>query len=186
MFGKQTDIELIRGVLQDNNARAFETLMRRYTPSVYSAALRLMKDEDNAAEVVQMAFIQAYKQLESWRGENFGAWVTVIANHIGLRLLEKEKLRENVRFDDVQCTKEFLDIQDEGYDERKEQRLHSLEQAISQLPEADQQIIIEHYYESVPLQAIADRLGQTENNIKVRLFRIRERLKKKIKYEDND
>ena len=82
MAFRPTDIELIREVLQDFNARAFETLMKRYTSQVYGSALRLLKDENNAQEVTQMAFIQAYRQLDSWRGENFGAWVTIIANHI--------------------------------------------------------------------------------------------------------
>ena len=178
---RPTDIELIREVLQNNNARAFETLMKRYTSSVYGAAIRLMKDEDNAAEVTQLAFIQAYKQMDSWRGENFGAWVTIIANHIGLRLLEKEKRRaiDDLTIDEVQ-------VIDEGYDDLKEQRLQSLEAAVEELPEQDRQIIRWHYYDGIPLQQIAERLGQTENNIKVRIFRIRERLKKKIEHENND
>ena len=171
---RPTDIELIREVLQDSNARAFETLMKRYTSQVYGAAIRLMKDEENAQEVTQLAFIQAYKQLDSWRGENFGAWVTIIANHIALRLLEKEKRRQTEPLDDN------TDAPDETYDEQKEQRLQSLESALTQLPDADRQIIQWHYYEDIPLQIIAQRLGQTENNIKVRMYRIRERLKKQI------
>lgn len=174
MLINPTDIELIRDVLQDGNARAFETLMKRYTSSVYGAALRLMKDEENAQEVTQMAFIQAYRQLDSWRGENFGAWVTIIANHIALRLLEKEKRRQ------AEVLDENVDAPDETYDEQKEQQLQAMEAAIAQLPEADRQLIQWHYYESIPLQTIAQRLGQTENNIKVRMFRIRERIKKKM------
>ncbi len=175
MAFRPTDNELIREVLQDSNARAFETLMKRYTSQVYGAALRLVKDEENAQEVTQMAFIQAYKQLDSWRGENFGAWVTIIANHIAIRMLEKEKRRaiDNLTIDDVQ-------VIDEEYDEIKEQRLQSLEAAIAALPEADRQIIQWHYYENIPLQVIAQRVGQTENNIKVRMYRIRERLKTKM------
>lgn len=171
-----SDIELIRQVLRENNPQAFEILMQRYSLQVYSAALRLMHDEVDAAEVTQMAFIQAYKQLDSWQGGNFGSWVTVIANHIGLRLLEKEKRRQKVPLD------ENTDVPDETYNEQREQQLQTLEQAITQLPEQEQQIIRWHYYEGVPLQEIAGRLGQTENNIKVRLFRIRERLKKKIEH----
>ena len=187
-----SDIELIRQVLRENNPRAFEILMQRYSLQVYSAALRLMHDEEDAAEVTQMAFIQAYKQLDSWQGGNFGSWVTVIANHIGLRLLEKEKRRRfrtgasqpygtEISIEDLS-----EDLPDEGYNEQKEEQLQALEQAVAQLPEQEQQIIRWHYYEEVPLQKIADRLGQTENNIKVRLFRIRERLKKKIEHgKDN-
>lgn len=177
MTFRPTDIELIREVLQDSNAHAFQTLMKRYTLLVYNSALRLLKDEDNAQEVTQMAFIQAYRQLDCWRGENFGAWVTIIANHIALRLLEKEKRRHTEPLD------ENTDPPDETYDELKEQRLQSLEAAVTQLPEADRQIIRWHYYENIPLQTIAQRIGQTENNIKVRIFRIREKLKKKIENE---
>lgn len=169
---RPTDIELIREVLQGRNARAFETLMMRYTLQVYGAALRLMKDEENAQEVTQMAFIQAYRQLDSWRGENFGVWVIVIANHIALRMLEKEKRRQMEPLD------ENTDPPNEEYDEQRELQLQSLEKAIIQLPEIDRQIIQWHYYEGVTLQTIAQRVGQTENNIKVRMCRIRERLKK--------
>ena len=177
MAFRPTDIELIREVLQNNNARAFETLMKRYTSQVYGAALRLMKDDENAQEVTQMAFIQAFRQLDNWRGENFGAWVTIIANHIALRLIEKEKRRQTDPLD------ENTDPPNEEYDEQRELQLQALEQAITQLPEADRQIIQWHYYEGVTLQTIAQRVGQTENNIKVRIFRIRERLKRRIEDE---
>ena len=172
MLFQPTDIELIREVLQDSNARAFEMLMKRYTSQVYGAALRLMKDEDEAQEVTQMAFIQAYRQLDSWRGENFGAWLTIIANHIGLRMLEKRKNTEPLD--------ENIDPPDESYDEQRELQLQALEKAITQLSEADRQIIQWHYYENIPLATIAQRLGQTENNIKVRMYRIRERIKRKM------
>ena len=169
-----SDIELIRQVLHENNSNAFGILMQRYSLQVYSKVLQLIKDEENAAEVTQMAFIQAYKQLDSWRGENFGAWVTIIANHIALRLMEKEKRRH------TDPLNENTDPPDETYDEQKEQRLQSLEAAVAQLPEADRQIIQWHYYEDIPLQTIAQRVGQTENNIKVRMYRIRERIKKQM------
>jgi len=166
------DIELVRRVLDENDSRAFGELMQRYTYQVYGKVLRLLQDEDAAAEITQTAFIQAYKQLDSWRGGSFGAWVTIIANHLALRMIEKQKRRGEVQLD------ENIDTQDENYDEEREQQLQSLEHAVSQLTEQDQQIVRWHYYEGLPLQTIADRVGQTENNIKVRLFRIREKLKK--------
>ena len=172
MAFRPTDIELIREVLHESDPHAFKSLMTRYTSHVYNSALRLMKDEDEAQEVTQMAFIQAYRQLDSWRGENFGAWVTIIANHIALRMLEKEKRRQTDPLD------ENIDPPNEEYDEQRELQLQALEKAITQLSEADRQIIQWHYYEDIPLQTIAQRLRQTENNIKVRMCRIRERLKK--------
>ena len=178
MANNPTDIELIRQVLHDDNARAFSVLMQRYSSQVYSMALRLMKDDDEAQEVTQLAFIQAYRKMDTWRGENFGAWVSIIANHIALRLLEKEKRRQTEPLD------ENTDLPTEDYDEQKEERISSLETAVAQLPEQDRLIIEEHYYNNVPLAEIALQLGQTENNIKVRLFRIRERLKEKLKSDN--
>ena len=98
----------------------------------------------------------------------------VIANHIALRLMEKEKRLQTDLLD------ENIDPPNEEYDEQRELQLQALEKAITQLPEAERQIIQWHYYEGVTLQTIAQRLGQTENNIKVRIFRIRERLKRRI------
>ncbi|MBQ2441408.1 MAG: RNA polymerase sigma factor [Paludibacteraceae bacterium] len=174
MSDKTSDIELMRRVLHEDDSRAFSALMQRYSSRVYGAALRLMHDEDKATEVVQLAFIQAYRHLQTWRGENFGAWVTTIATHLALRIVEKEKRLPTEPLD------ENTDQQDETYDEQQEQRLQTLEQAIAQLPDEERQIIQQHYYNGVPLATIAHQLGQTENNIKVRLFRIREKLKKKL------
>ena len=103
--------------------------------------------------------------------------MTIIANNIALRLLEKEKRRQTDLLD------ENIDPPNEEYDEQRELQLQALEKAITQLSEAERQIIQWHYYEGVPLQTIAQRVGQTENNIKVRIFRIREKLKMKIENE---
>gem|GEM_PF-5006628 len=70
--------------------------------------------------------------------------VTIIANHIALRLLEKEKRRQTEPLD------ENIDLPTEDYDEQKEERIRSLETAVSQLPEQDRLIIEEHYYGNVP------------------------------------
>lgn len=181
MPNQPTDIELIRRVLHEDDAKAFAVLMHRYEAEVYSTALRLMKDEENAAEVTQLAFIQAYKQLSSWRGQSFGAWLTIIANHIALRLLEKEKRRGHVPLDNLPLTGEDgRDIEDEPYNEEREQQLQRLEQAVNNLPEPAKTIVQEHYYHDIPLQNIARQLNMTENNVKVRLFRIREKLKRQL------
>ena len=68
-------------------------------------------------------------------------------------MLEKEKRRQTEPLDDN------TDLPDENYDEQKEQQLQALEQAVAELPEADQQIIRWHYYENIPLQTIAEWVG---------------------------
>ena len=58
---KPTDIELIRQVMRENNSHAFEVLMQHYTPQVYGAALCLMRDKDDAAEVVGISILVCQK-----------------------------------------------------------------------------------------------------------------------------
>lgn len=171
MEPKHTDIELIGRVVQSGDTSALGTLMKRYTSQVYRAAVRMVADDAKAADVTQLAFIQAYRQIDSWRGGDFGVWVTVIANHIALRMLEKEKRRPTVSIDGE------TDMPDDIYDERKEQRLQTLENAIDKLEEKDRLIIKWHYYEKLSLKEISVRLNQTEGAVKVRIHRIREKLK---------
>ncbi|MDY6372791.1 MAG: sigma-70 family RNA polymerase sigma factor [Bacteroidales bacterium] len=180
MQSELNDIELIRSVLLDNNTAAYGKLMNRYTIQVYNAAIRLVNDEDEASDVTQQAFIQAYRQLDSWRGGSFGAWVVIIANHIALRMLEKEKRRPTVPLDDN------TDTPDDTYDERKEKRLQTMETAIERLPDEERRIIKWHYYEKISLKDISTRLGHSESNIKVRIFRIREKLKTIIQNEEDE
>ena len=180
MQGEYTDIELIYKVLHNSEADAFGTLMKRYSTQVYNAVIRIVLDEDKAADVTQLAFIQAYRQLNSWRGGNFGGWVTVIANHIAIRMLEKEKRRPTVPLE------EDIEKPDETYDERKEKCIQTMETAIANLAAEDRQIITWHYYEKLTLKEISVRLKQTEGNIKMRIHRIREKLKTAIQNEENE
>lgn len=61
-----------------------------------------------------------------------------------------------------------------------------MEEAIERLPDEERWIIKWHYYEKISLKDISTRLGQSESNIKVRIFRIREKLKTIIQNEEDE
>ena len=171
------DIELVQRVLHNADAKAFETLMERYLCKVYTNVLCKTKSKDDTKDIVQQSFIQAYKKLDTWHGKHFEGWVTSIANHITLRHLSDKGKMPRVSFG------ENIDVQNEEYDAEREQRLRHLEDAIELLSANDKQIIIWHYYEKLPLKEIAQRMGESENNMKVRIHRIRKSLKQKMDYE---
>jgi RNA polymerase sigma-70 factor (ECF subfamily) len=60
---------------QNGSLDAFNTLVLHYQDSVFNTALRILGDEDQAADAAQEAFISAFKSLASFRGGSFKAWL---------------------------------------------------------------------------------------------------------------
>jgi len=60
---------------QNGNLDAFNTLILHYQDSVFNTALRILGDEDQAADAAQDAFISAFKSISSFRGGSFKAWL---------------------------------------------------------------------------------------------------------------
>lgn len=60
---------------QNGNLDAFNTLVLHYQDSVFNTALRILGDEDQAADAAQDAFISAFKSISSFRGGSFKAWL---------------------------------------------------------------------------------------------------------------
>lgn len=179
MANDSIDIMLIERILHHDDTRAFEQLLMRHREAVWKTALSITHDTDLAAEVLQETFIKVWQRLDSWRGENLKAWITIIANHTAVDLIEKEKRRCQEQLNENDSIEEKNDEQD------REEQLQRLEKAIDNLSEQDQQIIDLYYRQKIPLKQIADQLTQTPNNIAVKLHHIRERLKKRMQYETN-
>jgi RNA polymerase sigma-70 factor (ECF subfamily) len=60
---------------QNGSLDAFNTLVLHYQDSVFNTALRILGDEDQAADAAQDAFISAFKNINSFRGGSFKAWL---------------------------------------------------------------------------------------------------------------
>ena len=154
------DEAIVRRILEEGETKCFGEIVSRYSGSVYSKTLGLMKDEDLTRDIVQQAFIRAYTHLDSWRGGNLGVWINAIA-------IEENDLKAPT----------------DSYSEEHERRLQAMDEAIGRLSELDQQIIRLHYYKGKKAHEIAVALGLSANNVLVKLHRIREQLKKQINYE---
>lgn len=179
MANDYIDISLIERILHHDDTKAFEQLLMRHRTTVWNTALAITHDTDLAAEVLQETFIKLWKRLDTWRGENIKAWITIIANHTAIDLMEKEKRRKQEPLNQYDSIEETNDQQE------KEEQLLQLEKAIQTLSEQDQQIIDLFYRQKIPLKQIAQLLQQTPNNIAVKLHHIRERLKKRMQYESH-
>jgi len=170
------DKVIVDSILRSGRTQLFSLIVKKYGSTVYAKALAIIKDAEEAKEIAQQTFVKAYQQLEDWQGTQLGPWLVAIACHLSLNALEKAKRKHSVDAEQVQ-------IPDEAYSEEREERLQRMEQAISELPPQDQQIIRLYYYYKEKTEDIAQTLHLSQSNILVRLHRIRERLKKQLQNE---
>lgn len=90
------DSELLQRA-QAGDMPAFEALVTRHQRRVFAMTSRMLRSDDDAAEVVQEAFLAAYRHLPEFRGESaFGAWVYRIAANFALMRLRRRKVSAQV------------------------------------------------------------------------------------------
>lgn len=174
------DRELADSIITRGDTKSFALIVSRYSGMVYSRALTITRREELAAEVTQQTFVKAFDNLGLWCGQSLGPWLTAIASHTALNILDKEKRR---RGKPIELMTEAETPQIDNGSEEHERRLALMERAICSLPEADRSLIEMYYDRHLPTDEIARKTGLTRTNVAVRLHRIRERLKKMIKNE---
>jgi RNA polymerase sigma-70 factor (ECF subfamily) len=95
---EQSDAEVIQQVLEGNTA-LFELLMRRYNERVYRAARAIVRDEQEAEDVMQQAYVNAFTHLHQFNGSaQFSTWLTRIAINEALARVRRQGRYE--AFDD--------------------------------------------------------------------------------------
>jgi len=174
---KMTDREIVTRITAAGETRRFADIVGRYSSMVYSKSLGVVHREELAAEVTQQTFVKAYEQLVFWRGQEMGPWLVTIAMHTALHILEKEKRRRG------QPAETMADSLPDTFDNEREEMIQRMEEAIRQLPEADRELITLHYYQQKKTADIARRTGLSQQNVLVRLHRIREKLREMLNHE---
>lgn len=91
------DDVLVARFQADQDREAFDELVRRHRNRVYSLALRMVKNEQEALEIVQDTFLQAFRKLAEFRGDSkFGSWIHRIAANYALMHLRRRRVIDQV------------------------------------------------------------------------------------------
>lgn len=191
MQSKLSDIELIEQTLSGNQS-AYADLVKRHQRFVFTLAMRFTKTREDAEEVAQDSFIKAYRSLQAFAGQSkFSTWLYSIVYTTAMTFLRKRRL-DTSSIDDEN---NFIQVENHGgaFDNNlaeNKSRSFYLNQAIEQLSADDALIITLFYKGEQSLDEIALTLGIEPNNVKVKLFRARQRLKEKLernlKHEVNE
>lgn len=176
MMNKTDDLYYIEAVRKGNVA-AFSILVERYQSMVYSLALKLLKNAEDAEETAQDTFIKAYQKLDTYEGKSkFSTWLYSITYNACISELRKRRIQfsslEDQRFSD----QDEMKMHDYFSETKKEDQERYLNLALGKLPEDDQVLVTLYYYESQSMEEISTITGLTVSNIKVKIHRARKRM----------
>jgi RNA polymerase sigma-70 factor (ECF subfamily) len=178
------DEELVRRV-QAGNGEAFEELVRRYERKVYNIAYRLMGNERDASEVLQDAFLRAYRFLPKFQFKSsFFTWLYRIATNVSLTKLRKREKVQLVSIDEPGTGDGDmpLEIPDYRYSPermmRQRELREALQKAVDNLPPDYRSVVVLRDLEGLSNEEVSKVLNLTVAAVKSRLHRGRLELRK--------
>jgi RNA polymerase sigma factor (sigma-70 family) len=160
--------------IQMGDTNAFSYLVTKYQDVVFSIALKVLRNREDAEEVAQETFIKAFRSISSFRGKSkFSTWLFSIAYNTCITGVRKKKFH-TTSIDQVQLNNEEEDWDDLGLSAEEKSKM--LEMSLKKLPEDDYTLVILYYYEEQSIEDISRIVGLSESNVKVKLHRARKKL----------
>jgi RNA polymerase sigma-70 factor (ECF subfamily) len=175
-----TDAEIVRRVTEGETS-LFELIMRRYNQRIYRAVRAIVRDESEAEDVMQQAYVNAYLHLAQFaERSSFATWLTRIAINEALARVRPRALRA---VDDVDGT--IMDELQSNTPNPEEAAVASeikevVEREIAALPESYRSVLMFREIEGLSTAETAECLGTTEDVVKTRLHRARTMLRDNI------
>jgi RNA polymerase sigma-70 factor (ECF subfamily) len=185
--GPRDEAQMIASILA-GDTQLYHQLIRPYERSVYMMALSYMKNEADAEDVAQEAFLKAFHHLATFRAEaKFSTWLIGIALNEARSRLRREATLRMESIDDTSdeaghtspaILRDWREVPSEAL-ERKEVR-QMLQQAITNLPTIYREVFVLRDVEELNNVETAAALSITVGNVKVRLHRARLMLQKQL------
>ena len=184
---KDDDQVLIKKALAGNED-AYSLLLNRYKDAIYRMIVKIVRNQEEAQDLVQETFMKAFGSLSSYKCQyRFTTWLYKIAANSCIDFLRKRRLI-SVSLDQPLETKEgevTIELPDWTYnpeaDLSSRQKSVSIDAAIDSLPKKYREVIIFRHKQDKSYEEIAQILGIPVGTVKARIFRARELLKKKLK-----
>jgi RNA polymerase sigma-70 factor (ECF subfamily) len=169
-------------------ARAeFEQLMRRYNQRLFRVARSILRDDADAEDALQDAYVQAYRKLGDFRGEaELSTWLTrIVINQALMRVRKRTRDRVVVPFAQADGAAPPLDVADAHAESPSDSALRGevrkvIERRIDELPEVFRTVFVMRDVEEMTARETADALGIPEATVRTRHFRARALLREAL------
>ena len=176
------DESLVKRIVQGDQA-AFEALMRRHNSRLYRVARAILKNESEAEDALQDAYLDAYRHIGEFRGNSaVGTWLTrIVVNHALMRVRKHKRDRVVVPFGDS-ASSDVTPAEAEVADDTSEpppmtvirgEIRRMLERRIDELPVAFRTVFVMRDVEDMTVEETAACLAIPPATVRTRLFRAR-------------
>jgi RNA polymerase sigma-70 factor (ECF subfamily) len=181
------DVELARYACA-GSAAAFRAIMERHNRRLFRVVRSVLKDEVEAEDALQEAYLQAFAKLDGYRGEaGLSTWLTRIALNEAFARLRRRR-RAAALNDEIEASMGLIiDFPFQRTAAADPERLAArteirglLERAIDDLPDAFRTVFVLRCVEQLSVEETAAALGVPEETVKTRLHRARSRLQATI------
>ncbi|HLY12605.1 MAG TPA: sigma-70 family RNA polymerase sigma factor [Planctomycetota bacterium] len=175
------DAELVLK-FQGGEESAFETLVRKYMNDAYRFCLRLTHDAQEAEELSQLGFVNAYRALRGFRGESsFKSWLyRIFINQYRDRLRRTRRAEARLAVvREAAVRKQTLLEADVATDTTELEDV--VKGKVELLPERQREVLTLHLYQGLDYREIAATLGCSYDDVKMNLSLARKRLKEELK-----
>lgn len=159
---------------KQGNKTAYYELYKLYSKAMYNVAFRIVNDTDEANDVLQEAFLDAFGRIAAFRQETtFGAWLKQIVIHRAINFLRRRKA-ELVDLDETNV--DHLTTEEETDYEETEWKIDRIKEAMLLLPEACRIIISLYLLEGYDHEEIGQVLNISVNSSRTQFLRAKRKL----------
>jgi RNA polymerase sigma-70 factor (ECF subfamily) len=181
------DMELARRIAQQDQS-AFEVLMRRYNGRLFRVARSILRDDADAEDALQDAYLEAYRHMGEFRGgAQLMTWLTRIVVNQALMRLRRQKRHVVVPFatHTPDSGHEEADVADDRAEPPPAATLRAeirrlIERRIDELPSAFRTVFVMREIEDMSVQETAEALGIPPGTVRTRVFRARALLREAL------
>jgi RNA polymerase sigma-70 factor (ECF subfamily) len=181
--GSRADEAALLAALRTGDEQAYETLVRTYGGRMLAVARRFLRQEQDAQDAVQDAFISAFKSIDNFEGNSqLSTWLHRIVVNAALMKLRSQQRRPERPIDDLlpkfqpdghaaQPSQNWAVTLDTAAQDRDMQRF--IRQKIDELPDSHRNVLLLRDIEEHTTEETAQLLGITPGAVKTRLHRAR-------------
>ena len=176
------DPTLVRAA-QKGDMAAFEELVARYRDRIYARAFSMMRNEEEAIDLSQEAWVKGWQRLKQFQGEaGFGTWMTRIVINLCLDQLRKQKRHRTESIEEmdeesggVERQMPVITVNPTAGLEKAELR-QRIEKALGQLSHEHRTVLVLHEFEEMEYKEIAKTMACSIGTVMSRLFYARRKL----------
>lgn len=173
------NIETLLALCKKGNRLAQLEVYNRYYRAMYNSALRIVKNAEEAEDIMQESFLTAFEKLDSYKGEaDFGAWLKRIVINNSIKKYRRQQ-------DYAEITESSLKTESNAESALTEEELSHLKtvkvmDAVNSLKSSYREILMLYYFEGFDYEEITEILQLSYGSCRTMLSRAKESLRKKL------